>query len=62
MGKPKNPRPKCPRCKCAMRYISIRNYNDTKTIGVYCPECNRAKLKPDIKLIQRDIFIGLNKF
>ena len=52
---------KCPRCKRALRFVHIRNAYEAIKLGLYCPECNRIKLKPGIKLIRQDIYIGLVK-
>lgn len=60
--KPKKPKPRCPSCRRVMRYLYIRNYYERVKLGFYCPGCNKVKLKPGIKVIQQDIFIGLNKF
>lgn len=54
-------KPKCPRCKTAMRYISLINYNSRTKLGYYCSTCNSVKLKPGIKLICDPIFKGLNE-
>ena len=55
-------KPKCPRCRRAMRYLFIRNEYSRIKLGFYCFECNRVKLKPGIKLIHDPIFIGLNNW